>query len=171
MCEKFSHWLKGHTFTVWTDNNLLIYIMSKPKLDACEQRWVSELAPYFFNIKHIAGTKNVVADTLSRGTFARTVSHKLMNLSYTHLLTKAFKEDGIQDVFRLKVECHKLRDCKKHQMSYVQSCDFFAFKAFCQVQNDWETAAYNHAVQLAQSVQQIAAANQTSFLGFTHNEL
>lgn len=37
VCEKFSHWLKGHSFTVLTDNNTLTYIMTKPKLDACEQ--------------------------------------------------------------------------------------------------------------------------------------
>ncbi|KAI2666914.1 Retrovirus-related Pol polyprotein from transposon opus [Labeo rohita] len=110
VCEKFSHWLKGHT--VCTDNNPLTYIMSKPKLDACEQRWVSKLAPYSFDIKHIAGTKNAVADTLSRDPFASTVSHRLMNESYNHLLTEAdaVKEEGIQDVFRLKVECHKLND-------------------------------------------------------------
>lgn len=23
VCDKFSHWLKGHKFTVWTDNNSL----------------------------------------------------------------------------------------------------------------------------------------------------
>ncbi|KAI7793453.1 hypothetical protein IRJ41_024975 [Triplophysa rosa] len=39
VCDKFSHWLKGHEFTVWTDNNPLTYILTKPKLDACEQRW------------------------------------------------------------------------------------------------------------------------------------
>lgn len=37
VCKKFSHWLKGHSFTVWTDNNPLTYIMMKPKLDACKQ--------------------------------------------------------------------------------------------------------------------------------------
>lgn len=36
VCDKFSHWLRGHTFIVWTDNNPLTYILSKPKLDACE---------------------------------------------------------------------------------------------------------------------------------------
>ncbi|KAI7799059.1 hypothetical protein IRJ41_016640, partial [Triplophysa rosa] len=40
VCEKFSHWLKGHTFTIWTDNNPLTYILTKAKLDVCEQRWV-----------------------------------------------------------------------------------------------------------------------------------
>lgn len=45
VCDKFSHWLKGQRFTVWTDNNPLTYILTKPKLDACEQRWVAKLAP------------------------------------------------------------------------------------------------------------------------------
>ncbi len=57
VCEKFSHWLKGQTFTAWTDNNPLTYVMSKAKLDTCEQRWVSKLAAYTFELKHIAGTK------------------------------------------------------------------------------------------------------------------
>ncbi len=46
VCEKFSHWLRGQQFSVWTDNNPLTYILTKPKLDACEQRWVAKLAPY-----------------------------------------------------------------------------------------------------------------------------
>lgn len=51
ICDKFSHWLKGHCFTVRMDNNLLIYILTKPKLDACEQQWVAKLAPYNLNIQ------------------------------------------------------------------------------------------------------------------------
>ncbi len=147
--------------------------MSKPKLDACEQRWVSKLAPYSFDIKHIAGTKNVVADTLSRDPFARTVSHRLMNESYNCLLTEAdaVREEGIQDVFRLKVECHKLNDCVGCQSSYVQPCDSVAVKTLCHVQDDWETATFTRAVQLVQSVQQVEADNQVSLLGFSHDEL
>lgn len=33
ICDKFSHWLRGRKFTVWTDNNPLKYILTKPKLD------------------------------------------------------------------------------------------------------------------------------------------
>ena len=82
VCDKFSHWLKGNSLTVWTDNNPLTYIMTKPKLDACEQRWVAKLAPYTFSLKHIAGTKNIVADALSRDPFAKTAGRRLVSESY-----------------------------------------------------------------------------------------
>lgn len=101
ICEKFSHWLRGQTFTVWTDNIPLTYILTKPKLDACEQRWVAKLAPYTFDLKHIPGIKNTVADALSREPFATTVSHQIITEGYTHLLTEAdgVSQDGVRDTF------------------------------------------------------------------------
>lgn len=33
VCDKFSHWLKGHKFTVQTDNKTLTHILTRPKLD------------------------------------------------------------------------------------------------------------------------------------------
>ena len=73
---------------MWTDNNPLIYIMTKPKLDACEQRWVAKLSPYTFSIKHIPGVKNIVADALSRDAFATSVSHRLISEPYEGLWQK-----------------------------------------------------------------------------------
>ena len=46
ICDQFSHWLWGHRFTVWTDNNPLKYVLMKPKLDACMQLWVAGLAVF-----------------------------------------------------------------------------------------------------------------------------
>lgn len=103
VCDKFSHWLKGHKFTVWTDNNPLTHILTKPKLDCCEQRWVAKLASYDFDIRYVPGPKNVVADALSRVPFvSECVSHRLLTEPYAGLLANAkdMSSTSVQNVFR-----------------------------------------------------------------------
>ncbi len=56
----------AESFTVYTDNNLLTYVLSSAKLNAVGQRWVAELADYNFTIKYCSGSKNGDADALSR---------------------------------------------------------------------------------------------------------
>ena len=153
VCEKFSHWLKGQSFTVWTDNNPLTYIMTKPKLDACEQRRVAKLSPYTFDIKHIPGTKNIVADALSRDPFTRSVSQRLMTEPYEDLLAEAeaMKEDGLQDVFRCKVQCLQVNESGSATTG-VPGCnragsqDSSAVKSICEAHTEWEKAAESRAV-------------------------
>ena len=79
--------------------------MTKPKLDASEQRWVArKLAQYTFDLKHIPGTKNTVANALSR----------LITEQYSLLLdvAKDISHNDIQDIFRLKVQCHRVTKSK-----------------------------------------------------------
>ena len=64
--DKFRDYLYGSTFTVYTDNNPLTYVLTTAKLDATGHRWLAELSSYNFSIKYRAGHKNVDADTLSR---------------------------------------------------------------------------------------------------------
>ena len=53
-------------FVVQTDNNLLTYIFSSANLDAAGQRWVAQLASYYFALEYQKGKDNTVADFLSR---------------------------------------------------------------------------------------------------------
>eukprot|EP00762_Andalucia_godoyi_P007957 ANDGO_01279.mRNA.1 Retrovirus-related Pol polyprotein from transposon 412 len=59
-----SHYLLGHRFTVETDHRNLVYLEKSvvPKL----VRWRLRLQEYDFDVVHIAGRENVVADALSR---------------------------------------------------------------------------------------------------------
>ena len=67
MTEKFSDYLKyGPSFTVYTDNNPLTYVLTSAKLNAVGLRWVAELADYDFEIKYRPGRVNTDADYLSR---------------------------------------------------------------------------------------------------------
>ena len=67
VCEQFRDYLYyAKSFTVYTDNNPLTYILSTAKLNATGHRWVAELADFTFTIKYRPGKTNQDADTLSR---------------------------------------------------------------------------------------------------------
>ena len=65
VCEKFKDYLLGSKFTVFTDNNPLVYVKTS-KLGAAQIPWLSELALYNFDIVYRTGRSNLVADALSR---------------------------------------------------------------------------------------------------------
>lgn len=67
ICDKFRDYLYyAPTFTVYTDNNPLTYVLSSARLNAVGHRWVGELADFHFDIKYRPGKRNADADMLSR---------------------------------------------------------------------------------------------------------
>lgn len=64
MTDRFWEYLLENKFTVFTDNNPLSYLKTA-KLGAVEQRWVSELAAFHFEVKYCPVTANRNADALS----------------------------------------------------------------------------------------------------------
>lgn len=63
--EKFKSYLMGSKCLVFTDNNPVAHIQTA-RLGATEQRWVSQLAAYDFEVKYRPGRENTNADALSR---------------------------------------------------------------------------------------------------------
>ena len=67
VCEQFRDYLfYAPSFTVYTDNNPLTYVLSPAKLNSTGHRWVSELADFNFEITYRPGKVNKDADTLAR---------------------------------------------------------------------------------------------------------
>ena len=75
VCEKFKDYLLGSEFTVFTDNNPLVYVKTS-KLCAAQISWLSELALYDFDIVYCTGCSNLVTDALSRRPEAKGENHK-----------------------------------------------------------------------------------------------
>ncbi|KAJ4436249.1 hypothetical protein ANN_18880 [Periplaneta americana] len=65
-CEKFRSFLEHKEFVVHTDSEALSYQRNHPRQLWRIGRWILRLAPFKFNIVHISGKDNVVADCLSR---------------------------------------------------------------------------------------------------------
>ena len=65
VCDKFKDYLLGSRFTVYTDNNHLVYVKTS-KLGAAQIRWLSELALFDFDIVYRTGRTNHVADAISQ---------------------------------------------------------------------------------------------------------
>lgn len=65
--EKFRDYLYyAPTFTVFSDNNPLTYVLSSAEPNATGCRWVAELADFHFTIRYRPSKENVDADSLSR---------------------------------------------------------------------------------------------------------
>jgi hypothetical protein len=64
--NKWRHYLMGKIFELRTNHNDLKYLFDQPTLNVRQSRWLEFLFEYDFDIKHIKGNKNKVADALSR---------------------------------------------------------------------------------------------------------
>jgi hypothetical protein len=63
---KFRQYLVGVKFVVRTDHNSLKYFLEQKDLNERQQKWVSKIQAYNFDIEYVKGKNNVVADALSR---------------------------------------------------------------------------------------------------------
>ena len=66
MTQQFKEYLMYQPFTMQTNNNPLMYMLTTLNLDATRHRWVSALAGFNFRLECLCGTDNQVANVLSR---------------------------------------------------------------------------------------------------------
>ena len=65
-CTTWRHYLFGRHFTLKTDHHSLRYMFSQEKFTGRIFKWMEQLQQYDFEVEHIPGWKNLVADALSR---------------------------------------------------------------------------------------------------------
>jgi hypothetical protein len=64
--KEWRHYLLGKHFKLYTDNQAVSFFLSQPSLSPRQARWLYTISEYDFDIYHQPGTRNVVADALSR---------------------------------------------------------------------------------------------------------
>jgi len=62
---KFQQYLVGNRFKVNTNHNSLRFLMDQKELSERQQKWISEIQAYDFEIEYVKGKNNVVAEVLS----------------------------------------------------------------------------------------------------------
>lgn len=181
VCDKFSHWLKGHKFTVWTDNNPLTHNLTKPKLDCCEQCWVAKLASYDFDIKYVPGPQNVVADALSRVPFVNGgVGFRLLSEPFANILSevRGVSSVSVRGVFQSScdrgqpdsVSVDSLSGCSP-VLAHTQSIELDDVSAIVESHTEWEAGARIRAVAALQYLPQLCSPGPNSLPAYTEKDL
>eukprot|EP00253_Pinus_taeda_P019414 PITA_19414 len=92
--KMWRHYLMGRKFLLHTDQHSLTNYFSQPTLNARQARWVDFLSGFDFEIKHLQGKENKVADALSRKI------HNLYEVSFSRWespFMEIIKESADQD--------------------------------------------------------------------------
>lgn len=64
--ERFKQYLVCEPFTIWSDHNNPKYFLNQTDLSEKQQRWVSNLQSFDFEIQYVKQKKNIAIDALSR---------------------------------------------------------------------------------------------------------
>jgi hypothetical protein len=64
--KMWRHYIMGRKFMLLTDNSGVKFLFSQPDLNARQARWLAFLSEFDFEVRHIKGKENKVADALSR---------------------------------------------------------------------------------------------------------
>ena len=64
--DSWKHYLLGTPFIIHTDHQSIKYFTTQTNLSEKQMRWANFLSQCHFNIAHVPGKQNVVADALSK---------------------------------------------------------------------------------------------------------
>jgi hypothetical protein len=134
--KMWRHYLLGRKFVLMTDHCGLLYLFDQPKLNARQARWMAFLSEFDFEIKHIKGKENKVADALSRSmktiyltlvsTYEMNVKERVRNAQETDTFFQTVTSYLEKEPTGIKYEGYQMIDgglltCKNRL--YILDCD------------------------------------------------
>jgi hypothetical protein len=130
------YYLLGRIFLLMTDHRGLKYLFDQPKLNARQAKWVSLLSEIDFEIKHIKGKENMVANSLSRSmklihlaivsTCETNVKERVKGAQETYEFFKMVKSYLEQEPIGMNYEGYQLLNYGQLTYKgrfYIQNCD------------------------------------------------
>ncbi|MCO5614617.1 hypothetical protein L7F22_068901 [Adiantum nelumboides] len=95
---QWRHYLLGADFTVFTDHQSLRYFLSQKQLSEKQMRWANILSQFHFQIVHVQGQKNVVADALSRKPLVQAIS-AIHHSTFEDMIDQYAADPDFADIF------------------------------------------------------------------------
>ena len=83
--KHWKHYLIMNHVTIYTDHKPLTYLKTQPELSPRQYRWLTYFSDFDTEIIAVEGTKNVIADALSRYEFGNTLADAVDKLKVTFL--------------------------------------------------------------------------------------
>ncbi|MCO5558004.1 hypothetical protein L7F22_011579 [Adiantum nelumboides] len=91
-------YLLGTDFTVFTDHRSLRYFLSQKQLSEKQMRWANVLSQFHFQIIHVQGRKNFVADALSRKPLVQAIS-AIHHSNFEDMVDQYATDTDFADIF------------------------------------------------------------------------
>ncbi|MCO5608974.1 hypothetical protein L7F22_063193 [Adiantum nelumboides] len=122
---QWRHYLLGADFTVFTDYQSLRYFLSQKQFSEKQMRWANHLSRFHFQIVHMPGQKNAVADALSRKPLVQAIS-AIHHSTFEDMIDHYATDPDFADIFtRIRdgetVAGYSLR--KDYLMRKIMLCD------------------------------------------------
>jgi len=98
--KSWSIYLEGQHFTILTDHSSLQYLKSQSRLSKRQARWIEILQEHDYDIRHVKGSENIVADALSRRSDHQTLAALGVTVTEIDPDTKRLLAEGyVQDPY------------------------------------------------------------------------
>jgi hypothetical protein len=112
------HYLLERIFFLMTEQFVLKYLFDQPRLNARHARWMALIIEFYFEIKHIKGKENKVADALSQS--VQTIHSAVASVGESdiqqRIKTLSQKEEFVNDVKKILQQEPKERKYEGYQL-------------------------------------------------------